>query len=202
VTDYTWPSAVIPSSCALSWLDNTVVFKSPLSGSTRTESRAGGRWRQSITVQGLTNKSQSANPLHLLEGFLFRLNGAENRAVIKDFAYSRSGPGGGTPLVRGASQTGLVLITDGWPVSTTVLYAGDRIGISNQMIPLAANATTDGTGIVSLSLAHPIRTAPANNASIEIDAPNARYILTHKASFSSKPATVKTVLIEFEEAIP
>ncbi len=203
MTDYTWPSTVYPESDALAWNDNTVVFASPLSGTTRTESRAGGRWRLSITVSGLMNVAQADKPAtHLIEAFLFRLNGAEHRAVIPDFSYSRLGAGGGTPVVNGADQTGLTLATSGWPNSTTVLKAGDRIGISDQMIPLTTDATSNGSGQVTLALAHPIRTAPSNGASVEIDAPTARYILTNKVSFAARPGVVKIVLVEFEESIP
>jgi len=182
-------------------MDNTVVFVSPLSGTTRTESRPGGRWRLSLTVQNLKNDTGADTDLKLLESFLFKLNGAENRAVIKDFAYERAGPGGGTPLIKGSDQTGLTLLTDGWTASTTVLYAGDRVGVSGQMIPVVSDVTSDGSGNATIALAHPIRNAPADNASIEVDNPSARFALTNKASFSSKPGVFKTVLAEFEEDI-
>lgn len=198
MSDYTWPSAVIPSSAALSWLDNTVVFRSPLAGTVRTESRPGSRWSLSLTVQSL----KSGINLGLLEAFLFRLDGAQHRAVIPDFGYQRVGPGGGSPVVSGAGQTGLSLTTSGWPNSTLVLYAGDRIGVSGQMIPVTANVTSSGTGTATLSLAHPIRTAPSSGASIEITAPTARYILTNRASFATAAGIFKTVLAEFEEVIP
>ena len=195
MTDYVWPADVVPSSAAITWVDNTKVFVSPLSGTIRTETRPGGRWAQSLTVQNLKD-------VPAIEAFLFRLNGAEHRAIIRDFAYQRHGDGGGTPRVNGAGQTGLSLITDGWPNNTTVLVAGDRIGISGQMIPVVTNATTNASGQVTLSLAHPIRNAPAENALIEIDNPTARYVLTNQASFSSVPGVFKTVLVEFEESIP
>lgn len=195
MTDYTWPSDVVPASSSLSWVDNTAVFISPLSGTTRTLSRPGGRWRQTLTVQNLQDQPT-------IEAFAFRLNGAEHRALIPDFAYRRKGAGGGTPRVHGASQTGLSLITDGWPNSTLVLVAGDRIGVSGQMLVVVSNATSNGSGQATLALAHPIRTAPSNDALIEIDAPTARYYLTNTAGLSAAPGIFKTILLEFEEAIP
>ena len=202
MSDFTWPTDVDPGTFALTWADNTIIFRSPLSGTIRTESRSGGGWFISLTVNALMNESVISNPLHELEAFLYRLDGAKNRAVIKDFSYSRSGPGGGTPLVKGASQTGLSLITDGWSASTTVLYAGDRIGISDQMIPVVSDVTSNGAGEATLTLAHPIRTAPSDNDALEISDPTARYVLTNKASFATRPSVVKSALIEFEEAIP
>lgn len=198
MTDYTWPSAITPSSAALAWMDNTVAFTSPLSKTTRTESRPGGKWSLSLTVQDLKNSAT----LGLLEAFLFRLNGKEHRAVIEDFAYQRNGVGGGAPVVDGSGQTGLTLNTAGWPNSTTVLLAGDRIGVSNQMIPIVADVTSNATGFATISLAHPIRTAPVTVSAIEIDAPTARFILSNKAAFTARAGLFKTVLIEFEEDIP
>jgi len=140
--------------------------------------------------------------LSLMEAFIFKLNGAEHRAFVPDDGYVRQGAGGGTPLVNGASQTGLSLVTDGWPNNTLVLRAGDRIGISNQMIPVTTDETSNGTGQLTINLAHPIRIAPANNAAIEIDAPAARYYLANKASIAAQPGVKKTVLLQWEEAIP
>lgn len=155
----------------------------------------------SITVMDLKSRTGAADPLHVLEAFLFKLNGKAHRVVMHDYSYSRSGPGGGDPRVDGSDQTGLTLNTYGWPISTTVLYAGDRIGVSNQMIPVAADVNSNGTGFATISLAHPIRVAPVTLSAIEIDNPTARYILSNKASFSAKAGLFKTVLLELNEAI-
>ena len=195
MTDFTWPPGLSPSAASCTWLDNTVVFQSPLSGTVRTLERPGGRWRLTLTFS-------RRDGLGALEAFVFRLNGAANRAVIPDFGYQRRGAGGGTPRVNGAGQAGLSLITSGWPANTVVLLAGDRIGVSGQMIPVAETAETNGSGNVTLTLAHPIRTAPADQALIEIDAPTARYILANQASFAADPGIFKATVLEFEEAIP
>lgn len=195
MTDYAWPASIVPSSSSLAWIDNTAVFKSPLSGTTRTLSRPGGRWRQTLTVANLQDQPT-------IEAFAFRLNGAEHRALIPDFAYRRKGAGGGTPRVNGAGQTGLSLATDGWPNNTLVLVAGDRIGVAGQMLVVVANATSNGSGQATLTLAHPIRIAPSNDALIETDAPTARYYLANSAGLSAEPGIFKTILLEFEEAIP
>jgi hypothetical protein len=153
-------------------------------------------------VQNLKNQTGADTALKLLESYLFRLNGAEHRAVVKDFAYERAGPGGGDPRIDGGGQTGLALDTYGWPNSTTVLYAGDRIGVSDQMIPVVSDVTSDAGGFATIALANPIRSAPDSASTIEIDNPTARYILANKSSFASAPGIFKTTLVEFEESIP
>jgi hypothetical protein len=200
VTDYTWPSAVHPSRSSLTWEDNTVVFESPISNSIRTVERAGGRWVLSIVMIGLANRPQ--NKIQTIEAFAFKLNGRVNRAIVPDPGYVRTGPGGGTPVVSGAGQTGYSLVTSGWPNSTTVLYAGDRIGVSNQMIPIASNVTSNGSGVATITLCHPIRTAPTNGSAVEIDAPAARYFLSDFVNLEARPGLNKTIQMTFTEAIP
>lgn len=203
MTDYNWPSGIVPSTSALTWLDNTAEFRSPLSGTTRTESRPGGRWALTITI---TNKKYKEgigkDPLAGLEAFIFMLNGKQHRAVIPDHAYRRSGPGGGAPKVKGGGmQTGLSLSTYGWPANTTVLYAGDRVGVSGQMIPLSEDATTDSSGECILKFAHALRNGAYGNTPIEIKAPTARFILQNKAGLDSRPGIFKGVMLEFEEDV-
>lgn len=204
MTDYTWPSTVYPATVALTWKDNTVIFASPLSGTTRTASRSGGKWRLSLTVDGLGNATQPNKPsTHLIEAFLFKLNGAEHRAIIPDFSYVRLGLGGGTPVAAATIfPGGKTIPSSGWPNSTAVLYAGDRVSIDHQMFVLTTDATSDGSGLATILVASTIRSTITSGTSIEIDAPTARYILTNKASFAARPGVVKTVLVEFEESIP
>jgi len=90
---------------------------------------------------------------------------------IKHQAYDALlGAGGGTPLVNGASQTGRILNTDGWPNSTTVLRAGDLVQFagSNKVYMVTVNAISDGSGVAALVINPGIVAgqSPANNAAI------------------------------------
>ena len=83
------------------------------------------------------------------------------------------GNGGGTPLVNGASQTGSSLITDGWSNNTLVLRAGDifKVAGSNLVYDVTADATTNASGQVTLSINPPIFSggSPADNAALTIN---------------------------------
>lgn len=201
MSDFNWPSTVTPTTNALSWIDNTIEFRSPLSGTTLTESRPGGRWSLTMTVANLKNLTGSADPLHALEAFIFKLNGKQHRAVIKDHSYKRSGPGGGSPKVYGASQTGLSLSTNGWTPSKTVLYAGDRVGVSGQMLVVTDTVASNASGIATITLAHSLRKAVSSGTAIEITNPTARYILSNKAGLDARPGIFKAVLLEFTEDV-
>lgn len=204
-TIYDWPTGVYPSTFSLSWSDNTIKFVSPLSGQTRTETRPGGRWMATLTVGGLHNTDQAnVKSVHTIEAFLYKLNGAANRVRLPDFSYERLGPGGGTGRVNGANQTGLSLVTDGWPTgtTTTVLYAGDRFTLDEQMLICAADVTSDTGGNATITLAHPIRTPTTDNDILDHTSPTAVYFLRNKVGFAARPGMSKSVLIELEEALP
>lgn len=196
MTTYVWDSTIYPSASSLTWLDNSARFESALSGATRTVNRPGGRWRLSMTFN--VRKPAEAQKI---EAFLWRLNGGTHRAQIKDFSYERQGTGAGTPLVKGASQTGYSLLTDGWSNSQTVLKAGDRVTVNNQMLLIATDATSDGSGNCTLTLAHPLRSSPADNASIEKASPYAIYILAETVESAAVPGVFKTIEAVFEEAV-
>ena len=82
------------------------------------------------------------------------------------------GDGGGTPLVKGASQTGWDITTDGWPNSTGVVAGGDIIQFAGQwrVHRCRSGSNSDGAGNATLWLTSPIAAAdsPADNAAISL----------------------------------
>jgi|TARA_R110000744_G_scaffold49636_5_gene107816 hypothetical protein len=79
----------------------------------------------------------------------------------------------GTPLVKGADQTGNVLLIDGATASQTgYLKAGDYIqlgaGIDQRLHMVTADANSDGSGNVSLSIEPALRSSPADNLAIVV----------------------------------
>jgi hypothetical protein len=83
------------------------------------------------------------------------------------------GIGTGTPLIKGASQTGNSVNTDGWTISQTgILKAGDWIQLgtasSSTLHKLRQDANSDGSGNATLEIWPGIRTAPADNAAITV----------------------------------
>ena len=97
-----------------------------------------------------------------------------------------TGYSGSAPTVNGADQLGLSLDVDNLELTTAVLLAGDYIsfnttsalGNSNrQLIQVAADVTSDGSGEATISLTVPIREAPADDAAVEIFSPTAFFAL-------------------------
>jgi hypothetical protein len=84
---------------------------------------------------------------------------------------SPRGVGTGTPLIKGANQTGDTLETDGWTASKTgILKAGDWIHFWEDKTVLhmvLKDANSDGSGNATLELFPRVRIAPADNAAIQ-----------------------------------
>lgn len=70
--------------------------------------------------------------------------------------------------VAGANQAGRTLAVDGAPNSTLLFRAGDLVGIATtgEVYELTADATSNGSGQLSLSLNQYIRTPPGDTAQV------------------------------------
>jgi hypothetical protein len=92
------------------------------------------------------------------------------------------GVGTGTPLVKGASQTGKSLITDGWTASQTgILKAGDLITLASIPWVFEVTADCDSDGATPSVATIPISPGILAGAS---PADNAAIVVTSAAVFS------------------
>jgi hypothetical protein len=86
MTDYIWPSSLVPNASEWRLVSNTAAFASPLSGTTRTLGRGGDRWACSFTFNNLTDDSRA-----ILQAFLAQLRGQTNRVYVRDDSFARRG---------------------------------------------------------------------------------------------------------------
>jgi hypothetical protein len=146
---------------------------SPFTGSQQIYAHAGQWWSAQVQLPPM-NRADAQQWL----GFLGSLNGREG-TFLMGLDPKHTAPLGiatGTPVVKGAAQTGNVLTTDGWTNTVTgILKAGDFIqlgtGSTSTLHQLLTDASSDGIGEAVLDLWPAIRTAPADNAAITISAP-------------------------------
>lgn len=118
----------------------------------------------------------------VLAAFL-SLRGKEGSFLLPAPNTAPRGAGGGTPLVDGASQTGLTLAVKGGPLSTTNwLKAGDWIqlgsGSSTRLHKVLVAASTNGTGRCTLDIWPRLRSSPADGASVVITSCKGLFQLT------------------------
>ena len=157
----TMPSAtrMIDSSFYLE--TNTQTFESPINKVVQTLELQGARWRFNFTLPRLS-KAQFAP----WKAFIMKCKGRAETFTASDPEWQTNlGAWTGTPLVKGASQTGNSLIIDGCTASITGWgKAGDYFNVSSRLHCLTADANTNGSGETTLAFEPPIYTAPADNA--------------------------------------
>lgn len=163
------PSVNSIRDVAFTMLDVVGVGESPYTLSQETYEHPGKRWSAEINL--IPMKRADAE---LWVAFLASLRGRRGTFLMGDpVGRTPRGAATGTPLVKGASQTGGTLITDGWTAGVTgILKTGDWIqlgsGSSSRMHKVLQDADSDGTGNATLELWPGPRTAPADNAAITV----------------------------------
>ncbi len=185
MTTYTIPTTVGFSSVEFGLENNNQVFESPLSNSIQVSELTGARWYATFNLPPM----KKDNALEYI-GFLQRLQGRVHSFFGYD-ANHRSPSGtiaGSTLLVNGASQTGTSLVLDGGANSTLVLKAGDFFSVNNELKMVTANATTDGSGDVTVNFVPSLRSSPSDDASITTTNP----VCTMKLTGDSTTYSINT----------
>jgi len=90
---------------------------------------------------------------------------------IRDPRYTGAQSGQTSILVNGGSQSGTSLICDAATPSVVCLRAGEQFMVGTELKMMTADATADGSGNVTLNFKPALRTSPANNATVTLNAP-------------------------------
>lgn len=117
-----------------------------------------------------------------------------------------SGNGAGfvatNPTVDGGGQLGTTLNVTCSVLSTTIALNGDYFSVNGEFKVLTADATTDGSGDVTLAFEPALRSSPSNGASVEIKTPVINLRLRDpKASWAVRPPALYNITVDCVEAI-
>lgn len=148
-------------------LDSVALVQSPFSLSRQAQDWGGRAWSYEIDFaiqQGRQGRQLSA---------FFAQIGRAGTFLLRDPGFATDAAG--SPLVMGAGQTGVSLVTDGWPVNSTVLRYGDAFqigtGSATRLHQLTQDAVSGPTGVATLNFVPALRYAPADNAPLEVQRP-------------------------------
>ena len=191
--------AVTPNAADFGLEANTQQTRSELNGVVQTLALPGDRWTASMNFNNLQDPKA-----RIMRAFLASLRGQAGRFYLSPPGYRRAGVGTGTPLVKGASQVGSSIATDGWtPSQSTVVCAGDYIQIGTELKMITADANSDAGGNATLSFTPPIRVSPADNASVITSKPCCIMCLTDgkQSRWQSQPTPILNLSIACEEPI-
>ena len=145
------------------------VTRSPFTGHQQVQKHQGEWWEWNCALIPMTRASAEE-----WISFMISLNGMQGTFLLGDpFGATARGVGTGTPLVKGASQTGNSLITDGWAVSQTgIMKAGDYFQLgsnsSSKLYKVLVDANSDGSGNATLDIFPSINTAVNNDSALTL----------------------------------
>lgn len=197
MTTFAFPS-ITPTTNTFELVANTRTFQSPLTNAVQTSSRKGSLWRASLQFRNLSGANRQE-----MQAFLVKLNGQQHRFTLHDHSFTRRGAGGGTLQVNGGSQSGTSLVCDGATASVNnYLRAGDYISFNNELHMVVADANSDASGNVTLSIAPPIRKTPSDNAVVDYSAPvSGVFMLAGPASWDTQVDITSSFNIEAVEDV-
>lgn len=147
------------------------VTESPWTYKRQVQKNQGQRWMFEVTLP-IMNRDDADE----WESFFLKLNGQEGTFLMGDPARtSARGIATGTPVVKGGSQTGNSLVTDGWTTSQTgILKANDYIqlgtGSTARLYRNLSDVNSDSNGDATLDIWPAITAAntPNDNATIVV----------------------------------
>ena len=191
----TYPSTPKPQGMSWRLVMPAQTNVSDWTGRRQTVASGRGWWEAQITfppIVGTTN-------INAWRSFIAKSRGAANDFQVPVDPVAQSSATA-TPLVNGAGQQGRTLNTDGWPLSTTVLQAGQYVTINNQLLQLTENVTSNGSGVATLTFEPPVRVSPADNAAIEYKNPYCLMYLVEEPTLSVETGYVYSLSLNLRES--
>ena len=173
------------------------ISESPYSFVSQTQQRAGERWLISVSLPPMTR--ENAAPWI---AFLSKLNGRKGTFYYGSYLMGTpQGLAGGTPLVKGAGQSGQSLDIDGCTISVNFLKAADFFSLDNKLYQNLNDVSADGSGNATLDIRPRLR-GHADNTALVTSFPKGIFRLRDNLSRWSESET-KHYLVAFtaEEAL-
>jgi hypothetical protein len=189
-----FPRTILPESCSALFAPGALKERSH-SGimQIRATKAVGWSWNETLPLLSVRNSDHMT--LYMFVQKMW------NRGEIHEFTHplvpgsgiSRNGVGtvAVAVKVKGGSQTGSNLVTDGWGNTVTnSVRAGDAIKITgdNAVYIVTADADSNGSGEVTIPISPPLRTSPDDDAVITTTNVKFRATITNRSRFESSLA--------------
>lgn len=178
---------------------------SPFTFAQQTYKHQGEMWEGEVTFKPV-RRADAAE----IQAFLGELYGAYGTFLYGDpdfLVQGLRGAGGGTPLVKGASQTGNTLIIDGLTSATANVYKkGDYFqlgtGTSSRLYMITQNINSNTAGEATLQFVPAIRSSPADNAAVTFAGAKGLFRSAENvAQWDSDYAMIYGITFSFMEAV-
>jgi hypothetical protein len=190
------PSSPIHSS--LEWRLESVVVSSVNRFNLKrtTQEHAGKRWVLSVAFAPMT-RAQAAPWF----AFFAKLDGVRGTFLYGSYLWRTPlGLAGGTPLVKGAGQTGQSLLVDGATPSAQFLKASDMFQIDNSLYQCVNDVSANGSGEVTIDIWPNLRTH-LDNAPLTIVSPKCLMRMSVAPVVRELDSRLFSIQFEAEEAL-
>lgn len=191
----TFPTSPAPQSMTWRLVQPAQQNVSGWTGARQVLASGRGWWECSLSLPPIVGETS----VNAWRAFMAQARGAVNdfRIPVNEIEQSSATA---TPLVNGGGQTGRSISTDGWPVSTTVLKAGQFVTISGQLLQLTADVTSNASGQATISFEPSIRYPTTDNIAIEFKNPYALMYFVEDPSYSVEPGLVYSMSFNLRES--
>ncbi len=200
----TFPAvSVVNSSFRL--VRSSSMSESPFTFAQQNYKFPGERWEGEITFKP-TRRADAAG----IQAFLGELYGTYGTFLYSDpdfLVQGLRGSGGGTPLVKGGSQTGNTLIIDGLASAATNKYRkGDYFqlgtGLTSRLYMITQDINTNTAGEATLQFVPALRSSPADNAAVTFTGAKGLFrSADNVAQWDSNAAMIYGFTFAFKEAV-
>lgn len=195
---YNFPD-ITPTTQTFELVNNTSQFQSPITGAVQTLSRKGSHWKTRMTFRNLSGSDRAE-----LQAFIAKMDGQTHRMRLEDYGRVRNGAATSpqSVLVDGAGQTGSSIDLDGASANVTNFFkAGDYMSFNNELHMVTADASSDGTGSLTVSIAPPIRKPTDNNDAVQIFSPFGVFMMINNPRWSTESSYISSITIEAIEDV-
>jgi hypothetical protein len=183
---------------------NAVAYsRSPFTFAGQAFAYAGQMWQADVTLPPM-RRSDAEQWI----AWLVSLRGQFGTFLIGDpMGCTPRGMATGTPLIKGAGQTGGTILIDGATANVTNwLRAGDYIQIGSNLTArlhkVLQNANSNSSGEVTLEIWPHLRTSPADNATVTVNNAQGMFRLSsNEQAWSINEAAVYGVTFSAMEAV-
>mgnify|MGYP001197654659 CR=1 FL=1 len=195
---YNFPS-ITPTSQTFELITNSRQFQSPVSGAVQTLSRKGSFWKTRMTFSNLRGNDRAE-----MQAFIAKMDGQTHRMRLEDYGRLRYGAATSpqSVLVNGAGQTGSSISLDGATNSVTNFFkAGDYMSFNNELHMVTADASSNSSGQLTVSISPPIRKPTTNDDAVQIFAPLGVFMMINTPRWSTESTYISSITIEAVEDV-
>jgi hypothetical protein len=178
---------------------NQRVNASPFGGSEQAVDLLNDRWLFSLELPPNTPANSAQ-----LEAFIAAMRGQVN--TVNLWHLARPVPRGtmrGTLTLNAAAAQGAssIVVTGGVGQASTTLLAGDLLGVGGLLLQVAADATANGSGVITLSLVNRLRSALSSAAAVTWNQPTVPMRMLSSSGMQYLPGYGGPLQFDFGEAV-